>query len=56
MKRNSMPKKSDNKKQLKDKLQHLVELLKFSLSLDDDEVIKSTIESVIESLEEEINK
>jgi len=34
------------------KLQQIIELLKFSLSLDDDEIIKSTIESVVEQLEE----
>jgi len=40
----------------KHKLEHVVELLKFALSLDDDEIIKSTVESVIEILEEEIGK
>lgn len=40
----------------KHKLQHVVELLKFALSLDDDEIMKSTVESVIEILEEEIGK
>ena len=40
----------------KDKLQQIVELLKFVMSLDDEEIIKSTIESVIELLEEEIAK
>lgn len=36
------------------KLKQVIELLKFALSLDDDEIMKSTIESVIEILEEEI--
>lgn len=49
-----MPKKSD--KNDKHKLQQVVELLKFSLTLDDEEIIKSTVESVIEILEEEIDK
>lgn len=44
------------KKNKKDKLKHIVELLRFALSVDDDEIMKSTIESVIELLEEEINK
>lgn len=38
------------------KLEHVIELLKFVLSLDDEEIIKSTVESVIEILEEEIAK
>lgn len=38
------------------KLQKIVGLLKFVLSLDDEEITKSTIESIIELLEEEINK
>ena len=40
----------------KHKLQRIAELLRFVLTLDDEEIIKSTIESVIELLEEEINK
>lgn len=40
----------------KHKLEQVVELLKFALSLDDEEIIKSTVESVIEILEEEIGK
>lgn len=40
----------------KHKLQHIVELLKFALSLNDDEIMRSTVESVIEILEEEIGK
>jgi hypothetical protein len=38
------------------KLTQVVELLRFVLTLDDEEIIKSTIESVIELLEEENNK
>jgi len=40
----------------KHKLEQVVELLKFALTLDDEEIIKSTVESVIEILEEEIGK
>jgi hypothetical protein len=40
----------------KDKLQQVVALLKFVLTLDDEEIVKSTIESVIELLDEEIGK
>jgi hypothetical protein len=47
-----MPKKSDKNKNLK----KVLELLKFSLSLNDEEIIRSTIESVIEILEEESRK
>jgi hypothetical protein len=36
----------------KDKLEKIIVLLKFALSLDDEEIIKSTVESVIETLEE----
>lgn len=43
----------DNKRQ--QQLKHIQELLKFVLTLDDKEIINSTIESVIELLEE-INK
>lgn len=45
-----------DKEDIKYKLQHIVDLLKFSLTLDDEEIMKSTIESVIETLEDEINK
>ncbi len=38
------------------RLKRIHDLLKFVLTLDDEEIIKSTIESVIELLEEEINK
>jgi hypothetical protein len=47
------PKKTDDTKQ---KLEQAVSLLKFVLSADDGEIIKYTIESVIELLEEEISK
>lgn len=40
----------------KHKLEQVIELLKFALSVDDEEIIKSTVESVIEILEEEIAK
>ena len=40
----------------KAKLQHIVELLKFALTLDDEEIIRSTVESVIDLLEEEIGE
>lgn len=38
------------------KLEQVIALLKFVITLDDEEIIKSTVESVIEILEEEINK
>jgi hypothetical protein len=38
------------------KLKQVIDLLKFALTLDDEEIMKSTIESVIEILEEEIDK
>lgn len=38
------------------KFKQIIELLKLALSLDDEEIIKSTVESVIEILEEEIAK
>jgi len=47
-----MAKKSDKNKNIK----KVLELLKFSLSLNDEEIMRSTIESVIEILEEEIKK
>jgi len=40
----------------KQRLQYIADLLKFVLELDDEEIIKSSIESVIELLEEEISK
>lgn len=51
-----MAKDKDKKGVDKYKLQQIVELLKFALSLEDYEIIKSTVESVIEILEEEISK
>jgi hypothetical protein len=41
------------KKKSNPKIKKVIELLKFSLSLNDEEIIRSTIESVIEILEEE---
>lgn len=38
------------------KLQRIIKLLKFINTIDDPEIVKSTIESIIELLEEEINK
>lgn len=52
-----MPKKKNNNQDdRKRRVQHIVDLLKFALTLDDEEIVKSTVESVIELLEEEINK
>jgi len=51
-----MTKKVNKQSEQKQKLQKIVGLLKFILSLDDQEITKSTIESIIELLEEEINK
>lgn len=51
-----MSKKSNSPNDKKQKLRQVVDLLKFVQTLDDEEIIKSTIESVIELLEEEINK
>ena len=48
-----MPKNSSNINSRK-QLQHIVDLLKFVLELDNEEIIKSSIESIIELLEEEI--
>jgi len=45
------PNKSDKTK----KMQQIIKLLKFLLTLDDMEIIKNTLESVIEILEEENN-
>lgn len=38
------------------KLERIVELLQFALSLEDEEIIRSTVESVIEILIEFINE
>lgn len=51
-----MPRKPKNTDERKQKLIQVVELLKFSLTVDDEEILKSTIESIIEVLEEEIDK
>lgn len=51
----NMPKKN-NQDSRKQKLQHIADLLRFALTLDDEEIVKSTMESVIELLEEEIGK
>ncbi len=40
----------------RNKIEQVIELLKFALTLDDEEIMKSTVESVIEILEEEISK
>ena len=45
----------NNKSTKQQKINQVIDLLKFVLSLDDEEIIKSTVESVIEILEE-INK
>lgn len=37
------------------KLQQIVDLLKFVLTIDDEEIVRTTIGSVIEALEDEIN-
>ena len=42
------------KNPLKQKLQQIVDLLRFILTIDDEEITRSCLESVIESLEEEI--
>ena len=51
-----MTKKSKGEDPRKQKLKQVLELLKFVQTLDDEEIMKSTIESVIELLEEEISK
>lgn len=38
------------------KILKVIELLKFASSFNDDEILKSTVESVIEILEEQINE
>ena len=52
MKAISKPMTNGNLDADKYKLEQIIELLKFALSLDDEEIIKSTVESVIETLEE----
>ena len=41
-----------NEDETNHKLTQIIELLKFALSLDDEEIIKSTVESVVEILQE----
>ena len=53
---NAMARKSKDEPVSKERLKKVVELLKFVLTLDDEEIVKSTIESVIELLEEENSK
>jgi hypothetical protein len=50
---NKMSKRTKPPDSTKQKLQQALELLKFVLTLDDEEITKSTIESIIELLEEE---
>ncbi len=50
-----MPKKNSDD-DLKHRLQQIADLLKFVRTIDDKEIVSSTIESVIELLEEEIGK
>lgn len=45
---------SNTKVNKNQKIQQIIDLLKFVLTLDDEEIVKSTVESVIESLEEMI--
>jgi cobalamin biosynthesis protein CobD/CbiB len=40
----------------KERLRRVISLLKFILTLDDEEIMRSTVESVIEMLEDEIDK
>ena len=47
---------SETKPVRKHKIKRILDLLRFVLTLDDQEIIKSTIEAVIEELEEEIRK
>jgi hypothetical protein len=51
-----MDKKNDKSGSDKYKLEQIKELLTFALSLEDQEIIKSTVEAVIEILDEEIGK
>jgi hypothetical protein len=51
-----MSKKNSRHDNHKQKLQQIADLLRFVLTLDDEEIVKSTVESVIELLEEEIGK
>jgi hypothetical protein len=51
-----MPRKSKSSGEGKEKLKQVVELLKFILTIDDEEIRQATIESIIDLLEEEIGK
>jgi hypothetical protein len=52
-----MTKESDKQRVIdKYKLEQIVQLLKFALSLEDQEIIKSTVEAIIEILQDEIGK
>ncbi len=53
---NVMTKKSKSDSTKNTKLKQVVELLRFVLTLDDEEIVKNTVESIIELLEEEMNK
>lgn len=45
-----------SKKDTNKKLQETIKILKFILTLNDEEIIKSSIESVVENLEDLINQ
>lgn len=47
---------TEEEQRIQKKIQQIIDLLKLSLSLDDEEITKATIESVIEILEEEMVK
>jgi len=51
-----MPRKPKSNNEKNKKLKQVAEILKFVLTVDDEEIFKSTIESIIELLEEEISK
>lgn len=51
-----MTKENDKKGNDRYKLQQIIELLKFALSLEDHEIIRSTVEQIVELLEEEVGK
>lgn len=42
------------KQNLKSKIKQTVDLLKFVLTIEDEEILRETVQSIIESLEEEI--
>jgi len=47
-------KMSIKKQNLKSKVKQTVDLLKFVLTIEDEEILRETVQSIIESLEEEI--